>query len=112
MKIIEYQVGSKPAAPVSIRVNDAFGRPADLSFYDEYKVRLIGSDDEEVDLGNGVLQVTGARSGRFVYAWPTDVTPFEKPGDYLLQLEMSGDGHKDFTTTQPIKVTQVGRGDR
>lgn len=108
MNISQYQVGQKPLRPLAIKVNDTFGRPADLSFYDDYKVRLVGSDNEEVELGNAELQTAGSRQGRFVFVWPTDRSLFSKPGDYLLQLEFNGDGHRDFTTVHSIRVREIG----
>jgi hypothetical protein len=108
MNISQYQVGQKPFRPLAITVNDSAGRPVDLSFYDDYTVRLIGSDNEEVDLGNGELQTAGARQGRFTFVWPTNKSLFSKAGDYLLQLELSGDGHRDFTTAHNIRVREIG----
>lgn len=108
MNISQYQVGQKPFRPLSIRVNDTYGRPVDLSFYDEFKVRLFGSDNEEVELGNSELQTAGARQGLFTFIWPTDRSLFDKPGDYLLQLEFLGDGHRDFTTEHNIRVREIG----
>lgn len=109
MEISQYQVGQKPAHPLAIQVYDSNGRPANLAGYDTYKVRLIGSRDEEVDLGNAELQTTRARDGRFVFVWPTDRSLFDRAGEYLLQLELSGGGHTDFTTTHTIRVRAVGR---
>lgn len=109
MNIGQYQVGQKPARPIALEVRDTYGRAVDLSFYDEYKVLLIGSDNEEVDLGNSELQTGGARTGRFTFVFPTDRSLFDKTGDYFLQLELSGDGHRDFTTAFPIRVREVGR---
>lgn len=108
MKIVQYQVGQKPLRPLGIQVNDPQGNPADLSFYTDYKVRLIGSDNEEIDLADASLQTGGARTGKFNFIWPITKSLFNKPGDYLLQLELSGDGHRDFTTAQSIRVRELG----
>lgn len=107
--ISQYQVGQKPRLPLSITVYGDNNRIVDLSVYDNIEVKLFDGRDQEVDLGNAVLQTTGARVGRFVLQWPTDRSLFETPGDYLLQLELSGDGSKDFTSTHTIRVRRVGR---
>jgi len=109
MAISQYWVGQKPARPLSIDVRDSRGQALDVGFYTDYKVRIVGSDNEDLDLGNGSLQSGGARSGRFVFVWPTDKSLFNKAGEYLLQLQLTGPGVLDLTTTHTIRVREVGR---
>lgn len=111
MQISQYQVGQRPLRPLAIRVNDTAGRPVDLSFYDTFNVRLVDNKNEDVELGNAELQTGGARLGRFTFIWPTDRSLFSEAGDYLLQLELSGTGHRDFTTAHHIRVRELGRRD-
>lgn len=108
MKISHYQVGQKPLRPLAIQVNDPQGNPADVSYYENYTVKLIGSDNEEVNLADATLQTGGARTGRFTFVWPTTTSLFTKAGDYLLQLELSGAGARDFTTAHHIRVREIG----
>lgn len=109
MAISQYWVGQIPARPLSITVSDDLGRPIDLSSYTGFKVRLIDPTNADVDTTGAILQTGGARTGRFVFVWPTDKTLFTRTGDYLLQLELSGPGQRDFTTAHTIRVRDLGR---
>jgi hypothetical protein len=81
----------------------------DLSSYSDFKVRLIDSDNRDVDITGAVLLTAGANEGHFVFRWPTDRSLFEKTGDYLLQMEIDGtSGTKDFTTAHTIRVRRLG----
>lgn len=108
MEISQYWVGQIPRRPLSIVVRDSLGRDLDLSGYTTYSVRIVGSNNEEVDLTGSQLQTAGAKTGRFVFVWPTTKSLFDEPGEYLLQLQMSDSTSRDFTTTWPIKVRELG----
>lgn len=108
MSISQYWVGQIPALPLVIDVQDSKGNAINLLNYTTFTVNLLGSDNEEVDLDGSTLETAGADSGRFVFRWPTGRSVFENSGDYLLQLEMDGDGVKDFTTVHDIKVHKFG----
>jgi hypothetical protein len=109
MSISQFWTGQIPSAPLPLRVYDAIGAPLNLSQYTSFSVRLLNQDNEEVDLTGSTLQSSGANTGRFVFRWPTDRSLFEEPGEYLLQLEISGpSGTKDYTTTHTIKVRRLG----
>lgn len=107
--ISQYQVGQRPRLPLSITVYGEGNQILDLSIYDNFNVRLIDGRDRDVDMTGSVLRTTGARFGRFVLEWPADRSLFQTPGDYLLQLELTGAGKRDFTTTHTIRVRGVGR---
>lgn len=108
MAISQYWVGQIPARPIAITVRDSKGDPVDLSGYGEFSVRLLGSDDEFIDLTGAELQTAGAVQGRFVFVFPRDRSLFETHGDYLLQLELDGGGVRDFTTAHNIRVHKLG----
>lgn len=108
MAISQYWVGQIPARPIAIDVRDSDGRAVNLSSYSDFKVNVLGSDNEEVDLDGSVLTTSGASSGRFVFRWPTARSVFDKSGEYVLQLELTGPGVKDFTTEHNIKVRKFG----
>jgi hypothetical protein len=108
MTISQYWVGQKPAHPITIDVKDSDGRLVDLSGYTDFTVRLVGSDNEDIDTSGVELQTAGAKYGRFVLRWPSTESLFYKPGEYLLQLEFSNDTNVDFTTTHDIRVRQLG----
>ena len=108
MEISQYWVGQIPARPLSIDVRDSSGRAADLSIYTDYNVKMLGSDNEEIDLTGSQLYTGEAGVGHFVFFWPTERSLFTKTGVYVLQLEFVGAGKRDFTTTHNIRVHRLG----
>lgn len=84
--ISQFWVGQIPMNNLIIGVLAPNGREADCSNYWDIKVRLLGSDNEEIDLRGSYLDTTGKQWGRFVFEWPRDRSLFTKPGDYVLQL--------------------------
>lgn len=103
-----YWVGQIPSRPIAIEVRDSEGNPTNLSGYTDFKVRLLGSDNEEIDLTGSSLATAGAPLGRFVFRWPTDRSVFDKSGEYLLQLEFVSPTARDFTTEHHIFVRRLG----
>ena len=108
MAISQYWVGQIPSKPIAIDVRDSDGYPVNLSAYTDFRIQVLGSDNEEVDLTGSSLTTSGAADGRFVFRWPVGRSVFNKPGEYLLQLEIDGAGTKDFTTVHSIKVRRLG----
>lgn len=108
MAISQYWVGQIPARPIAIDVRGSDGRSVNLGSYTDFKVVVIGSDNEEIDLTGSTLSMAGSLDGRFVFRWPKDKSVFNKPGEYLLQLVLSGNGYKDYTTEHSIKVRRLG----
>jgi hypothetical protein len=109
MGISQYWVGQIPARPIAIDVKDSDGFAMNLASYVAYKVVLVGSDNEVIDTTGSVLLTSGAVDGRFVFQWPKDRSLFNKPGEYLLQMEIDGlNGSKDFTTEHHIRVRKLG----
>jgi hypothetical protein len=110
--ISQYWKDQIPAKPLSIQVNNQDGTEMNLSGYTNIEVILVGSNNEIVPTTGSNLITTGKAVGKLVFVWPTDRTLFEQPGDYLLQLKLSGTGKLDFSTTHPIRVKEVGRLDK
>lgn len=108
MAISQYWVGQIPAKPLAIDVRDSEGNRTNLSTATSFRVRILDSDNNEVDTTGSVLTTTGASEGRFVFRWPTDRSLFNKPGEYVLQLEINGLGFKDYTTVHTIRVRKLG----
>lgn len=108
MDISTYWVDQIPQRPMAIEVRNSSGQPLNLSSYTSFNVILMDSKNEAVDLTGSELATAGAIQGRFVFRFPTDRSVFERDGDYLLQLEMSGEGARDFTTAHPIRVRKLG----
>lgn len=107
--INQYWVGQIPSIPIPITVYDSRGQVMNLSAYTDFKVVLLGSDNEVIDTTGSTLLTSGAATGRFVFRWPADRSLFNKAGEYLLQLEIDGaGGTKDFTTTHAIRVKRIG----
>lgn len=108
MRISSYYTGQIPNDPIVFNVRDSKGRVKNLSTYTDYTWRMLGSDNEEVDLTGAVSNTAGAATGRFVFRFPEGRSVFTKPGEYLLQLELSGNGRKDFTSEHTIRVRRFG----
>lgn len=108
MAISQYWTGQIPARPLAIDVRDSDGRPVSLASYTGFNVKVLGSDNEEVDLTGSFLNVSQATNGRFTFRWPEDRSVFTKSGEYLLQMEFTSPVARDFTTEHHIKVRKFG----
>lgn len=108
MEVLQYWVGQIPARPIAIDVRDSSGRVMNLATYTDFRVILLGSDNEEIDLSGSSLTTSGAGTGRFNFRFPPDRSVFTKPGQYLLQLELVGPGARDYTNELNIKVRRLG----
>jgi hypothetical protein len=107
--ISQYWIDQIPARPLSIQVKDQSGADMNLSLYTNIEAVLIGTNNEEVDLTGSVLDSANKAIGNIVFRWPTTRTLFDEPGDYVLQLKLSGTGKLDFTTTHTLRVRELGR---
>lgn len=109
MAISQYWVGQIPSRPISIGVRDSTGVPTNLGAYTEFNVILLGSDNEEIDLTGAVLSTQSVSTGRLTFFWPKDRSVFNKPGQYVMQLEIVGPtGTRDYTTEHTIRVRKLG----
>jgi hypothetical protein len=107
--ISQYWTKQIPARPLSIQVKDQDGNNASLSAYTTIEVVMLGSRNEEIDLTGANLNTAAKDLGTLVFEWPTDRSLFDYPGDYVLQLKLSGTGKLDFTTTHTLRVRELGR---
>lgn len=110
--ISQYWIDQIPARPLSIQVKDQDGNNANLSTYTTIEAVLIGSRNEEVNLSGSVLNTAAKDLGTIIFQWPTTRSLFGEPGDYVLQLKMSGTGKLDFTSTHTLRVRELGRRNR
>lgn len=109
MAISEFWVGEIPSKPLPIEIVDSENNPMALNVFSGFKVKLLGSDNEEVDVTGVALNMTGTLSGVLTLRWPTDRSLFTKPGEYLLRLELNGsNGTKEFTDAHTIRVREFG----
>jgi hypothetical protein len=107
--ISQYWREQIPAKPLSIKVKDQSGEDMNLSLYTDIEVVMMGSNNEYIDLTGAVVDTSNKASGTIIFRWPTNKTLFDWAGDYVLQLQLSGEGRRDFTTTHSIRVKELGR---
>jgi hypothetical protein len=107
--ISQYWLDQIPARPLSIQVKNQDGINYDLSGYTSINVVMLGSNNEEVDISGSTVDASNKSSGVIIFRWPTTRSLFDDTGDYVLQLELSGTGKKDFTSTHTIRVRELGR---
>ena len=110
--ISQYWVDQIPARPLSIQVKNESGVNYNLTPYSSVTAKMLGSRNEEINLAGSVINDLGKEEGTIIFTWPTDRSLFDYPGDYVLQLELSATGKKDFTTTHTIRVRELGRVNR
>jgi hypothetical protein len=108
MAIGQYWVGQVPQKNLSLQVLDTYGRQVNCNMYTDISVRMLGSNNEEVDLSGSFLNMGGAGLGRFVFEWPRDRSLFTKTGDYVLQLVLKNANAKDMTTAHIMRVRELG----
>lgn len=103
-----YYVGQIPKDPLRFDITDNNGNVINLADYDYVRARMLDSDDRQVDLSMATVSVSEPQRGRVILNWPT-VSLFNKPGEYVLQLELIGsNGSRDFTNTQLLIVEGFG----
>lgn len=107
--ISQYWINQIPARPLSIQVKTESGEDANLSGYTTIEAVMLGSNNEEIDLTGSVLDTVGKPVGSLLFKWPTTKSLFTYPGDYVLQIKLSGTGRLDFTSTHTIRVRELGR---
>jgi hypothetical protein len=110
--ISQYWIDQIPARPLSIQVKDQDGNDLSLSAYTTIEVVMLGSRNEEVSLAGAILNTAAKDLGTIIFEWPRDRSLFDYPGDYVLQLKLSGTGRLDFTTTHTLRVRELGRRNR
>jgi hypothetical protein len=109
MEISQYEVGQIPLRNLSIVVKDSYGRAVNCSVYTDVTVRMLGSDNEVVDLTGSSLNTGGAAQGRFIFEWPRNRSLFTKRGEYVLQLVLKTGNAIDMTTAHTLKVRELGK---
>lgn len=110
--ISQYWINQIPARPLSILVKNQDGTDMNLAGYTSISAKLLGSNNEEINLTGAVINDSNKSIGKILFSWPTDRTLFEYKGDYVFQLELTGEGKKDFTTTHTIRVRELGKVNR
>lgn len=107
-----YWVGERPGGAMVITVLDQeSGLPANIAPYERVKMYMLDSKNRPVDLGNSETTISSGSTGRVVFKWPTDKSLFERPGEYVFQLELVAGEHDEVkvrTTVENIVVKRLG----
>lgn len=106
--ISQYWKNQIPSRPLSIQVKNQDGTDMNLSGYSTITAKMVGSNNEEISLTGSSLNTTNQSIGKLIFVWPTDRSLFEYTGDYVFQVELSGTGKKDFTSTHTFRVRELG----
>lgn len=106
--ISQYWKDQIPAKSLNITVKDDEGNNVNLGDYTTISVKMLGSRNEEINLSGSTIIDSNKTLGQIGFIWPTDRSLFEYTGDYVLQLELSGTGKKDYTSTHTIRVRELG----
>ena len=110
--ISQYWTNQIPGRPLSILIKDEAGTDLDLSSYTTITAKMLGSRNEEISLEGSTLNTASKSLGKIIFFWPTERSLFNYPGDYVFQLELTGTGKKDFTSTHTIRVREFGKGNK
>jgi hypothetical protein len=90
-------------------VKNQDGTDMNLAGYTSITAKMVGSNNENLNLSGSVINDSNKNIGKILFSWPTDRSLFNYSGDYVFQLELSGEGKRDFTTTHTIRVKELGR---
>jgi hypothetical protein len=107
--ISQYWIDQIPARALSIQVKDQSGNDVNLSGYTTIAVKMLDTNNQEVSLEGSSLNTSAKDAGKIIFIWPTERSLFRYAGDHVLQLELSGTGKKDFTSTHTLRVRELGR---
>lgn len=110
MEIGTFYVGAIPSRPVRFRVMESGGTPinVDETSFPDVNIRMKGSNNEEIDLGDGELVRSLPVEGEITFFWPP-YSVFTHSGEYVLQLELVGAGGSvDYTSEATIYVKKLG----
>lgn len=107
--ISQYWKDQIPARPLSIQVKTQDGLDMNLSAYTDIEVKMVGSNNEDIDLTGSVLNTSNKDLGKILFYWPTDRSLFTQTGDYVLQVKLTGTGKLDFTSTHTLRVRELGK---
>lgn len=106
--ISQYWKNQIPSKSLSMLVKNEDGTNMNLSLYSTITVKMLDSRNNEVDLSGHSLNTNNKSDGQVVFVWPTTRSLFDQTGDYILQLELVGEGVKDYTSTHTIRVRELG----
>lgn len=106
MRMPVFWVGQVPRQSLVMDVVNQRGEEIDLSRYNDISLIMIGADNRRKQL-NGTLTVNQSKN-RVLYNWES-TSLFDKPGDYIVQLELEGDDFKDYSSPVTFVVRELGK---
>jgi hypothetical protein len=108
--MIEFEVGARPAKPLSIAIRDERDTPVNVVGYSSFQLEILDTNNRKVDLTGVQINEVPQAIGVFSVTLPKNRTLFPEKGRYLLRLVLNGsDGSKDITRTAEIRVREFGR---
>ncbi len=108
METKTYWVGDRPGGSWTFSVlNERTGLPENLVGYTRARVKMLGSDNEEIVIPDENVSISGPQNGEVIFLWPTE-SVFTKSGRYVLQLELSSATQTRRTSVQEILVRSLG----
>lgn len=107
MEIATYWVGEVPRDPLRITVYNDDGTLLDLSGYDTARLLMRGAHNRTIDTtaNGGRAEISNLTASEVSYYWPTK-SLFTQPGDYQVQVELSGPTSKVYTRIHTLVVKQ------
>lgn len=108
MQTKNYWVGDRPAGTWIFQVLDqTTGAVVDLSGYTSATVTILDPRNKAVTIPSGSALISSPTEGQVTFFWPTD-SVFDRPGRYVMQLELDSGTALRKTTVQEILVRQLG----
>lgn len=108
MEIRTFWVGDRPAGAWTFEVlNQKSGLPENLVGYSSARVKMLGSDNEDISIPDANTSIASSLNGLINFTWPAE-SLFTKPGRYVMQLELVGPTAVRRTTVQEILVKKMG----
>lgn len=107
MQTPTFWINQIPRNPLVMTVIDQRGETMDLSLYQEVDLIMLGPDNRKRDLP-GTLSVN-ASGGQVVYNWE-GTSPFDRAGEYVIQLELKSPGVVDYSAPSTFRVRKLGQG--
>lgn len=108
MQTKNYWVGDRPAGTWVFQVLDqTTGAVLDLSGYTSAQVTVLDPRNKAVDIPDNSARISDGPNGQVTFFWPS-VSLFDRPGRYVMQLELDSGTALRKTTVQEILVRQLG----
>lgn len=108
MIITQFWEGDIPLRPMYFGLQDEYGQELGGTGNFTLKVKMLDTDNREVDL-RGAQLINTPDTAFATFIFPEDRTLFPKHGDYLLQLGVESNGRIQWTSAHTIRVQRLGK---